>query len=315
MSAPMPALSPRPPKRPPARLSTALLALLLAGCATRAVNVQPQPADPAQFATWGCERIDDELDAVQQHAAELAYDVDERVGNNIVALGVGVTIFWPAMLAMRPDGIEAEDLARLKGRYEALRTASRTKRCPPARPELPAARAAALPVAVGDVLVYEDRNGRRGPATEWVLQVAALRRDEFEFRLRGAEPRPWRQDLAGNVTSAPRGALHWTRLLRRDLLLGQVVAGELAIAGEPLLRGRVRGQVVAVGPQALAGRHFDVAVIDLFGDALRGDESTRLDGALVVDRASGVLLRLDLQSAMPEFRLQRRLDRVERAGP
>jgi hypothetical protein len=77
----------------------------------------------------------------------------------------------------------------------------------------------------------------------------------------------------------------------------------------------VRGQVVAVGPQTLAGRHFDVAVIDLFGDALRGDSSTRLDGAIVVGRASGVLLRLDLRSAMPAFNLQRRLSSVEPASP
>jgi hypothetical protein len=33
----------------------------------------------------------------------------------------------------------------------------------------------------------------------------------------------------------------------------------------------------------------------------------------VVDRASGVLLRLDLQSAQPPFALQRRLMRVDAA--
>jgi hypothetical protein len=101
--------------------------------------------------------------------------------------------------------------------------------------------------------------------------------------------------------------------LRRDLELGQVVAGEILLSGDPLSRARVRGQVVAVGPQTLAGRHFDVAVIDLFGDAQRGDSSTRLEGAIVVDRASGVLLRLDLRSSLPGFNLQRRLSRVESA--
>lgn len=308
-----PTLRPRMPASPHARWAALLAAALLAGCATRAVNVKPQPVDPSQFATWGCERLADELDAVQQRAAEVAYDVDERVGNNIVALGVGVTVFWPAMFALRPDGLEAEELARLKGRDEALRATQQRRGCPPPTPALPAARAAALPIAVGDRLVYEDRGSQRGPATEWVLQVGALQRDGFEFSLPLAPGRPpWRQDPAGNVTAAPPGMLHWPRLLRRELALGQILGGELAIAGEPLLRGRVRGQVVAVGPQSLGGRQFDAAVIDLFGDAQRGDESTRLDGVIVVDRASGVLLRLDLRSAMPEFRLQRRLQRVER---
>jgi hypothetical protein len=71
--------------------------------------------------------------------------------------------------------------------------------------------------------------------------------------------------------------------------------------------------VVAVGPQTLAARRFDVAVIELFGDAQRGEASTRVDGVMVVDRASGVLMRLDLVSAQRSFNLQRRLVRIEPA--
>ncbi len=297
-------------------LASCLLACLLAGCATRAVDVRPVRTNPGDFALWDCSRIDDEVDAVQQRAADVAYAVDERVGNNIVALGVGIGIFWPAMLAMRPDGPEADDLARLKGRYEALRSASLDKRCPPPAPLLAPERAAAWPVAVGESLVYEDRLGPRQPASLLTLQLLALRRDEAEF----GQPRPggvlpWRQDLAGNVTHAPDGALTWPRLLRRELVLGQVLSGEILLVGDPLARARVRGQVVAVGPQWLAGRRFDVVVVELFGDAQRGDASTRLDGAIVVDRTSGVLLRLDLRSAQPGFQLQRRLERVNAAAP
>ena len=298
----------------PLRLRVALLAALLGGCATRAVDVQPLPANPSDFAAWTCERIDDEIDNVQQRAAEMAYSVDERVGNNIVALGLGLGIFWPAILAMRPDGPEAAELARLKGRFEALRTASTLQHCPVVGTELSARRTAVLPVQVGERLVYEDRIGGRPPSSEWSLRVIAFRRDEFEFRVEQPEARgAWRQDLAGNVSTAPPGSLYWAHLLRRDLELGQVLAGEMLLAGDPLARARVRGQVVAVGPQTLAGRHFDVAVIDLFGDAQRGDSSTRLEGAIVVDRASGVLLRLDLRSALSGFDLQRRLSRVESA--
>jgi hypothetical protein len=76
-------------------------------------------------------------------------------------------------------------------------------------------------------------------------------------------------------------------------------------------RARMRGQVVAVGPQMIAGRRFDAAVVELFGDAPRGDGYTRVEGVIVVDRASGVLLRLDLRSAQAPFSLLRRLVRVE----
>lgn len=292
-----------------------LAGLALAGCASRSADVRPLATPAATFAGWGCERIVEEQDTVQQRAAETAWAVDERAGNNVIALGVGLTVFWPALLAMRPDGPEAADLARLRGRYDALEAAARQRGCPPVGSALPPERAARLPVAVGDRLVYEERaNGR---STEWVLQVAALRRDEFEFRLEqpAGGLAAWRQDPAGNVTAAPAGALRWQRLLLREPALGQVLAGEIDIVGDALAHGRVRGQVVAVGPQVLAERRFDVAVVELFGDVQRGETSTRLDGAIAIDRASGVLLRLDLRSGAPAFNLQRRLARVEPAAP
>jgi len=93
------------------------------------------------------------------------------------------------------------------------------------------------------------------------------------------------------------------------------VAGEMRVVGDPLARARLRGQVMAVGPQTVADRRFDVAVIELFGDAQRGEQSTRVDGSMVVDRASGVLLRLDLRSGLTPFSLQRRLVRVESPAP
>jgi hypothetical protein len=300
----------------PARHSVALVALLLlGGCATRAVDIRPAPANPADFATWDCERIHDEEDTVQQRAADLAYAVDERAGNNILALGVGITVFWPALLAMRPVGLEADELGRLKGRFEALVAAAARKSCTPPGAELPAARVASLAVAQGDRLVYEDRIDPRRPATEWVLQLRALRRGEFEYSVESDPGGAWRQDRAGNVPVSPRGSLQWPHLLRGGMALGEVTGGDVTIAGDPLARARLRGQVVAVGPQMIAGRRFDAAVVELFGDAALRDSYTRVDGAIVVDRETGVLLRLDLRSAAPGFTLQRRLMRIEAASP
>jgi hypothetical protein len=297
-------------------VAACLAASLLVGCATRSADVKPQPVSPADFAGWSCTRIDDELDRVQQRAADLAYSVDERAGNNIMALGLGVTVFWPAMLAMRPAGLEATDLARLKGRDEALRAAAAAQACPPVGVQLAAARAAGLPVVLGDRLVYEDRRSPRQAATEWTLRLTALRRSEMEFALEGAAGGGrWQQDMTGNVTAAPGGWLQWSHLLRSELALGQVVSGDIVIAGDPLARARIRGQVVALGPQLLADRRFDVAVIELFGDATLGEAFTRVDGAIAVDRQSGVLLRLDLRCAKPAFNLQRRLVRVAPAAP
>ncbi len=305
------------PVRQPLRgaLCALLVAAALAGCATRSVNVAPKPGDPAAYASWSCDRLWDEIDRVQQDAADVAYAVDARVGNNVIALGVGVTIFWPALLAMRPDGPEAEQLAGLKGRFDALTAASEAKSCGPAPEMMAAKRAARMPIAVGDRLVYDFIEPGPGGAHRLDLVITALRREQLEVQvdLDGREiAAGWRQDLTGN---APPGSyppvVTPRRLLRHSLELGQVLDGDLAV-GDVERPARVRGQVVAIGPQTVAGRAFDVAVVELFGDAPVGlEETTRLDGVLAVDRNSGVLLRLELHSASPVFSFRRRLARIE----
>jgi len=307
--------------RVPRAVTVVCLAGLLAlqGCSTPSAKIQPLPANPAEFALWSCSRIDAELDAVQKRAADVAYSVDERAGNNILALSVGVTLFWPALLAMRPDGPEAAELARLRGRDEALRTAAQRQDCPEPGTLVAAERLASFPLAVGERMVFEERASPRQPAKVWVLEFVSLRRNEVDFMLRPPpgsrlQGGPWQQDLAGNVTSAPAGNLHWPRLLRGALELGQVLGGDIQVSGDPQDRARLRGQVVAVGPQIVGDRRFDAAVIELFGDAPRGRTYAPVSGALVVDRSSGLLLRLDLRSASNSFSLQRRLARVEPAA-
>lgn len=306
-------------------LAAGLAAAALAGCATRSADVAPRSTDPAAYISWGCERVYDEIDLVQRRAADVAYAVDSRAGNNLIALGLGVTVFWPALIAMRPDGLEAEQLAELKGRYEALQQVARQRPCPPPPTTMTASRQASLPVALGDRLVYEERRGANGAAHSLTLQVSALRRDQIEYRVtldREVFAMPWLQDLYGNPVLESRPPLvGWRRLLKPDLKLGQVLYGDLAAADEARPSARVRGQVVATGPQTLAGRDFDVAVIELFGEAplVRngagdlGQGSTRLDGVMAVDRHSGVLLRLDLRCANADYALRRRLLRVEAA--
>jgi len=294
------------------------LAALMAACATRSDDVQPLAADPSMFAAMGCNALYDEADLVRVRAARVAYSVDERAGTNIVALGVGVSVFWPALLAMRPAGPDAEELARLKGRDEALRAVMASKGCPPAPEQMPPERVAALPVALGERLVYEERSLAGGPVRELGLRVSALRRGEIEFGVdpprSDTTPQRWLQDAFGNLPQRPgiTGWVHWRRLLQPDLVLGTVLSGDI-VGVEGDVPGRVRGQVIALGVQTSLGRPFDAAVIELFGDVPHNEHSTRLNGVMVIDRKSGVLLRLELRSGNPEFALRRTLVRIEPA--
>lgn len=292
-----------------------LIAVLLAGCASRSVNVQPLRADPAVFASWSCAALHDEMDSVQQRAADVAYAVDERAGNNVIMLSLGVAVFWPALIAMRPDGPDAAELARLKGRHDALAAAAAAKACPPAADVLAPERAAALPIALGERLVYEERiPGLRG-ARVLGLKLAALRRGalEFDADLAGRPlAQRWATDLNGNLAPRSSELLHWSRLLKPGMALGDVLTGEL-YAGTAEAPARLRGQVIALGVQNTLDRPFDAAVIELFGDAPTPTGSHRVDGVMVVDRKSGTLLRLELRSEHPEFALRRTLQRIEPA--
>lgn len=293
-----------------------LAAALLSACATRAVDVKPTPADPRAYETWTCDALLADMDRVQQRAADVAYAVDARAGNNMIALSVGVLVFWPALLAMRSDGLDAVELGRLHGRFEAMKVQFERKQCPPPSEWLPPQRAARLPIAIGERLVYEERETTRGIGRELVLTVGALKRTQIEYQAEVGgrqQPAPWVQDLAGNL-ALPAGAeslVYWGHLLRHELSLGEVLSGELfSTQGS---RARMRGQVIALGVKTGFGRPFDAVVVELFGDVYDGGVPGRVEGVIVVDRASGVLLRLELRSGNPEFALRRTLVRIDPA--
>ncbi|HEY6511362.1 MAG TPA: hypothetical protein VI032_05255, partial [Burkholderiaceae bacterium] len=157
-----------------------LLTCAAGGCATHSTDLLPA-TDPARYAGWDCERLVEEADRVQLKAADVAYAVDERIGSHMIALSNGVTVFWPALMAMRPEGVEAQQMATLKGSFEALQVASQRRDCAPPAEALNDDRSAALPLRAGERFVYEERAGRRAPTKELGLRVVALRRDHVEF--------------------------------------------------------------------------------------------------------------------------------------
>lgn len=294
-----------------ATLFTATVLSVLGGCALRSEHVLPSPTDAQAFEAWDCDRLQRERDRVQRIATRLAYAFDERAGNNIIAMGLGLSVFWPALLTMRPTQPEAQELAALKGRFEALAAVASQKAC---SDTLTVAEQRQLAVRTGDVLTYEQRNGSRTPPRSWSVRVESMTRQGGELAsapVAGAAAVAWRFDRLGNLLSAPVAPV-WPQLLRSDLELGTVISGELLDPSDSVVRARVRGQVVAVGPQRIGGRTLDAAVLDLFGDAQGEVGSARLDGVLVVDRSTGLLLRLDLFSPHPAFELQRRLVRIQR---
>jgi hypothetical protein len=54
---------------------------------------------------------------------------DQKATNDKVAMGVGIVIFWPALLFTKGNDENTAELARLKGTMDAIEQASIAKHC------------------------------------------------------------------------------------------------------------------------------------------------------------------------------------------
>lgn len=125
---------------PFARPSSLLLSALIVGCATSADKVSSSYVSPLQYAALTCDQIKPELLRVNSQIVVVSGVQDDVATKDAVAMGVGMVLFWPALLLLASGDDKHAELANLKGQYEALESAAIQKNCTIA-PELLAAKA------------------------------------------------------------------------------------------------------------------------------------------------------------------------------
>lgn len=114
-------------------------ALMVSGCATKSADLSAQYVSPARYSGLNCDQVREELVRISSRVREVSGLQDRRATGDAVAAGIGIIVFWPAMLFLMNDDHAAE-LRLLKGQYEAVEQTADAKRCPVAS-ELAAARA------------------------------------------------------------------------------------------------------------------------------------------------------------------------------
>ena len=102
---------------------------LLSACASKSADIDPTYVSTTQYDRMNCRQLAREGRQVSAAAARVAGKQDELRGSDQVLTGVGVVIFWPALLALEGDGPTASELGRLKGEMEAIEKVSRRKNC------------------------------------------------------------------------------------------------------------------------------------------------------------------------------------------
>ncbi len=105
-----------------------LCAFIVSGCAQKSANIQATYVSPMQYQSYTCKQIEMEISRVSRRVSEVTGQQDSQASKDSVAMGVGLVLFWPALFFLIGDD-KKEELARLKGEYEALEQAAIQKNC------------------------------------------------------------------------------------------------------------------------------------------------------------------------------------------
>lgn len=118
-----------PRKGPRIRALPPLLALALAGCASAADTIEPASVSPLGYRDLDCAAIEAEAWRVADRARVIAGLQDRRATRDTLVTTLGILAFPPALLMTSGDGLEAAELARLRGEFASLRAVSEAHGC------------------------------------------------------------------------------------------------------------------------------------------------------------------------------------------
>jgi len=115
-------------KRVSTGLSTIIIVSHLSGCASQPDKISAAYVSPLQYTSYSCQQTKAELLRVNRKVVEVSGVQEDEANKDAVAMGVGLVLFWPALFFLMGDD-KKDELARLKGEYEALETAAIQKEC------------------------------------------------------------------------------------------------------------------------------------------------------------------------------------------
>jgi hypothetical protein len=111
-----------------AALVGAVLATTLSACATAPDAVSPSYVSPVEYSSLSCDQIRQELVGVSDRVRTLSGQQAKDHTRDAVVMTVGIVVFWPALFLLSGHGHQ-EELASLKGQYEALDHAAIQRNC------------------------------------------------------------------------------------------------------------------------------------------------------------------------------------------
>lgn len=109
-------------------ISVTILVLFIGACAKQPDQISSTYCSPARYQSYSCEQVGMELHRVKSKILEVSGQQESEATKDAVALSVGLVLFWPALFFMMGDD-KKQELAALKGEYEALEEAAIQREC------------------------------------------------------------------------------------------------------------------------------------------------------------------------------------------
>jgi len=110
-------------------LVTAAIVLSLAACSTPPRNIDAQYISTHQYDGLSCEELTLEYYRVETRVQQLHHALDQESKKDAALVGVGLVVFWPALLFLAGSSTDPSEYGRLKGEAQALQTVLANNTC------------------------------------------------------------------------------------------------------------------------------------------------------------------------------------------
>ncbi len=110
-------------------VSAIALSISLAACAAQPDKVTSTYVSPTTYGNFSCKQLIAERNRVVAKVNELNGAQKKKADNDAAMMGVGMILFWPALIGLAAGSDVEVQLASMKGNYDALTQAGMQKGC------------------------------------------------------------------------------------------------------------------------------------------------------------------------------------------
>ena len=114
------------------------MSFAMTGCASTAYDVPAKAVPMTAYKQYECHDLKSEHQRVSQKADALAAQIDQGLLAERLKMGVGVVLFWPALLLIDNQTQHHHQLASLKGERKTLSESLKARNCSSGSPAGPA---------------------------------------------------------------------------------------------------------------------------------------------------------------------------------